>query len=301
MLQRIRRALATARSSWNSTTPSRSATPRTAPWPTACRACRSISAGKQVYFGLAGTNLLDDERTIAVLPARPRALPGIRPDAAGLRTVESEAPGGRRDVVAAAGRRSAHDDDDARPAASGAALRSSMLQLRQTNTVKTVPTDAQVIDPDIQVLLVAQAQHLSDATLYAIDQFVMRGGRLMVMVDPYSEAAGGDAHPHRHAAAPTRRATCKKLFDAWGISSTRTQVVGDLDRRVARARRPRRPRAGGRLRRLVQHPRRHQPQRSGDRRSAAGHRRLARRDRARSRAPTIEFTPLLTSSDAVRA
>ena len=26
--------------------------------------------GQQVYFGLAGTNLLDDERTIAVLPAR---------------------------------------------------------------------------------------------------------------------------------------------------------------------------------------------------------------------------------------
>ena len=34
----------------------------------------------------------------------------------------------------------------------------SAVLLRQTNTVKTVPTDAQVIDPDIQVLLVAEAR-----------------------------------------------------------------------------------------------------------------------------------------------
>ena len=69
------------------------------------------------------------------------------------------------------------------------------MLLRQTNEVKTVATDAQVIDPDIQVLLVAEAQHLSDATLYAIDQFVMRGGRLMVMVDPWSEAMAAAPSP----------------------------------------------------------------------------------------------------------
>ena len=51
-----------------------------------------------------------------LLPAGARALPGIRPDQAGLRTVQSEASGGRRDVVAAAGWRSAPDDDDAGPA-----------------------------------------------------------------------------------------------------------------------------------------------------------------------------------------
>ena len=67
--------------------------------------------------------------------------------------------------------------------------------LRQTNTVKTVATDAQVIHPDIQVLLVAEAQNLSDNTLYAIDQFVMRGGRLMVMVDPWSEAMASQPNP----------------------------------------------------------------------------------------------------------
>ena len=184
--------------------------------------------GVQVYFGLAGTNLEDDERTIAVLPARARTLPGIRPDQADLRTVQPEAAGDRRDVVAAAGWRSArHDDADARAAGAGGQPYASTMLLRQTNQVKTVATDAQVIDPDIQVLLVAEAQNLSDATLYAIDQFVMRGGRLMAMVDPWSEAMA--ATPSPNGMPPTDTSSdLKKLFDAWGIEFDPTKVVGDL-------------------------------------------------------------------------
>ena len=93
--------------------------------------------------------------------------------------------------------------------------------------MKTVATDAQVIDPDIQVLLVAEAQNLSDATLYAIDQFVMRGGRLMVMVDPWSEAMASAPSPTGMPPTDTS-SNLKKLFDAWGIVFDPTKVVGDL-------------------------------------------------------------------------
>jgi ABC-type uncharacterized transport system involved in gliding motility auxiliary subunit len=102
-----------------------------------------------------------------------------------------------------------------------------MLQLRESSTVKTVPLTAQVIDPDVQVLLVAQAQNLSDATLYAIDQFVMRGGRLMVMVDPYSEAQA--AIPTQTGMPPDNTASnLGRLFDAWGITFDPASVVGYL-------------------------------------------------------------------------
>ena len=184
--------------------------------------------GTQVYFGLAGSNLRGRRAHHRVLPAGARALPGIRPDQADLRPVQPEAAGGRRDVVAAAGWRSARNDDgDARPAAAGGQPYASTMLLRQTNQVKTVATDAQVIDPDIQVLLVAEAQNLSDATQYAIDQFVMRGGRLMVMVDPWSEAMA--ATPSPTGMPPTDTGSnLKKLFDAWGIQFDPTKVVGDL-------------------------------------------------------------------------
>jgi ABC-type uncharacterized transport system involved in gliding motility auxiliary subunit len=103
----------------------------------------------------------------------------------------------------------------------------SSVLLRQTNTVKSVPLDAQVIDPDIQVLLVASARNLSEPTMYAIDQFVMRGGKLMVMVDPWSEALA--AVPSPTGMPPTDTSSdLKKLFDAWGIVYDPTQVVGDL-------------------------------------------------------------------------
>ena len=164
-------------------------------------------SGEQVYFGLAGTNLLDDERTIGFF--QPEREPFLEYD---LTRLVYELSNPKRPVVGVMS--SLPLDGDPRTmmmmrntASMGGpgAPYVSMLQLRQFNTVKTVPTDAQVIDPDVQVLLVAQAQNLSDATLYAIDQFVMRGGRLMVMVDPYSEAEAAIPSPERHAAGEHRQ------------------------------------------------------------------------------------------------
>jgi ABC-type uncharacterized transport system involved in gliding motility auxiliary subunit len=84
-----------------------------------------------------------------------------------------------------------------------------------------------VIPPDVTVLLVAQAQNLSDATLYAIDQFVMRGGRLLAMVDPYSETEA--ATPTRDGSPPPHTSSnLQKLFTAWGIRFDAREVVGDL-------------------------------------------------------------------------
>ena len=66
----------------------------------------------------------------------------------------------------------------------------------------------------------------------------------------------------------------KKLFDAWGIEFDPTKVVGDLTGAWRVRAGSGEPNAGGELCRLVQHPRRHQSRRSGDRRSAAGDGRL---------------------------
>ncbi len=183
-------------------------------------------AGTQVYFGLAGSNLEDDERSIAFFqPERERFLEYD------LTKLVYELSNPKRPVVGVMS--SLPLDGDPRmmmmhgqAGDAGQPYAATML-LRQTNQVKTVATDAQVIDPDIQVLLVAEAQHLSDATLYAIDQFVMRGGRLMAMVDPWSEAMA--ATPSPTGMPPTDTGSnLKKLFDAWGITFDPTKVVGDL-------------------------------------------------------------------------
>ncbi len=186
-------------------------------------------SGEQVYFGLAATNLLDDERTVAFF--QPEREPFLEYD---LTRLIYELSNPTRPVLGVMS--SLPLDGDPRMmmmARNNASMGGpgapyvSMLQLRQSYTVKTVATDAQAIDPDVQVLLVAQAQNLSDPTLYAIDQFVMRGGRLMAMVDPASEAEA--ATPTQNGTPPTDTASnLKKLFDAWGITFDPTMVVGDL-------------------------------------------------------------------------
>jgi ABC-type uncharacterized transport system involved in gliding motility auxiliary subunit len=182
--------------------------------------------GSQIYFGLAGTNLEDDERTVPFFQTERERF--LEYD---LTKLVYELSNPKRPVIGVMS--SLPLDGDPRQmmmtqgrGPGGQPYASSVL-LRQTNTVKTVPTTAQVIDPDIQVLLVAEAQNLSPATLYAIDQFVMRGGKLMAMVDPWSEAAA--ATPSQTGMPPEdTHSDLKQLFDAWGIQFDPTKVVGDL-------------------------------------------------------------------------
>ncbi len=184
------------------------------------------NGGNQVYFGLAGSNLEDDERTIPFFQAeRERFLEFD------LTKLIYELSNPKRTTVGVM--TSLPFDGDPRAmmmgggrGAGGQPYASSVL-LRQTNQVKSVPMDAQVIDPDIQVLLVASARELPETTLYAIDQFVMRGGKLMAMVDPWSEALA--AVPNQTGMPPSDTSSdLKKLFDAWGIVFDPTQVTGDL-------------------------------------------------------------------------
>jgi ABC-type uncharacterized transport system involved in gliding motility auxiliary subunit len=185
-------------------------------------------SGEQVYFGLAGENLLDDERTIAFF--QPEREPFLEYD---LSKLIYDLSNPTRPVVGVMSALPLDGDPRAmmmnqgRPGGAGQPYAATTL-LRQTNEVQTVPTDAQVIDPKIQVLLVAEVPNISAATQYAIDQFVMRGGRLMVMVDPWSEAMAAAPSPTGMPPEDTS-SDLPVLFKAWGIEFDPKQVLGDLD------------------------------------------------------------------------
>jgi ABC-type uncharacterized transport system involved in gliding motility auxiliary subunit len=184
------------------------------------------NAGNNVYFGLAGSNLEDDERTIPFFQAEREGF--LEFD---LTKMIYELSNPKKTTIGIMSSLPIDGDPRAMMMGGGQGANGQPYAvetlLQQTDTVKPVPLDAQVIDPDIQVLLVAEAQHLSDATLYAIDQFVMRGGKLMVMVDPWSEALASIPSPTGMPPTDTS-SDLKKLFDAWGIVYDRTQVIGDL-------------------------------------------------------------------------
>lgn len=184
-------------------------------------------SGEQVWFGLVGTNLLDDERTIPFFqPDRERFLEYD------LTRLVWELSNPRRPVLGVMSSLPLNGDPRAmmmrQPGVGQPYVVST--QLRQFYTVRDVPLDAQVIEPEVQVLLVAHAQNLPDATLYAIDQFVMRGGRLIAMVDPHSESQANRPTPGQPPARDTA-SNLDRLLNAWGIEAPSDRVI--LDQRGA--------------------------------------------------------------------
>ena len=109
-------------------------------------------------------------------------------------------------------------------------------ELRKDYTVREVPADTGEIDGDIKTLVVLHPKDLTDKTLFAIDQFVLRGGRLIACVDPFSvadmQANGQQQNPmmmQMGGGAQAGPSTLGKLFDAWGITFDTSKIVADID------------------------------------------------------------------------
>ncbi len=103
-------------------------------------------------------------------------------------------------------------------------------QLDQIFTLRSLTTDLDHIDNDVDVLMLVQPKQLAPKTLYAIDQFVMRGGRLLLFVDPDSGAdtSGRDPSNPLAAAMADHSSDLEPLLHTWGIDYDPTKVIGDL-------------------------------------------------------------------------
>jgi ABC-type uncharacterized transport system involved in gliding motility auxiliary subunit len=107
-------------------------------------------------------------------------------------------------------------------------------EMRSLYEVRTVSPAAESIPADIDVLVLVHPKSLTERTLFAIDQFVLRGGKLLAFVDPLCE---GDIPPDAQRnplslLTAERSSLPEALFRAWGLSMSTESVVGDLDRAV---------------------------------------------------------------------
>ncbi len=101
-------------------------------------------------------------------------------------------------------------------------------ELAKDYDVRAVEPDSDKIDDDIKTLVVLHAKNLSDKALYAIDQFVCRGGRLVACVDPAS-AKEFIAKRAQGGYGGVEPSTLGKLFDAWGVKFAADAVTCDLE------------------------------------------------------------------------
>ncbi|MGD2167423.1 MAG: Gldg family protein, partial [Gammaproteobacteria bacterium] len=102
-------------------------------------------------------------------------------------------------------------------------------QAEQLFDVRTLPEAFETIGDDVEVLWLIHPAGLSEASLYAIDQFVLRGGRMLAFVDPVAESAGG-GNPMM-GQGPPNTSSLEPLFSAWGVEFDPSQVT--VDERLA--------------------------------------------------------------------
>ncbi len=180
----------------------------------------------QFYFGLVGTNATDDQALI----------PFFQPDREefleyDLTKLVYQLANPTRKVV---GLLSTLPLEGSQPMAfmqgQGRSAPWMILDvIREVMQVKPLEKDVTEIPEDVEVLMVVHPKRLSDATLYAIDQFVLRGGRALVFVDPHSEADRVLPNPRNPMGMQgPRNSDLGKVFDAWGIELVKGKVVGDL-------------------------------------------------------------------------
>jgi ABC-type uncharacterized transport system involved in gliding motility auxiliary subunit len=181
--------------------------------------------GDLVYFGLAGTNTIGGKETIPFF-SQDRE-PYLEYDISSLiyRLAHPKKP--KLAIISSL------------PLEQGAGGMAAMLQgrsrpyviyqqLTQTYDTQMLQPNVTSIPADADVLLIAHPPPLNEQQQYAIDQFVLKGGRALIFVDPNSELAGAATQGFQQGGGPTP-SDLPKLFKAWGIAYDAGKVVADRD------------------------------------------------------------------------
>ena len=168
-------------------------------------------SGEQAYLGLAGLNMTDDRE----------ALPFLAPD--------------RIDFLEYDLTRLIHDlanpDKPILKTVGGLPLFGSPQNqfqrwavaedLEEVFEVERSMGEIDRIEADVDVVLLGQPRDLSPRTAYAIDQFALRGGRVIAVLDPFFEEGAAPRQP------PGAFGGVDALLEAWGIAVDAETIVGD--------------------------------------------------------------------------
>jgi ABC-type uncharacterized transport system involved in gliding motility auxiliary subunit len=102
-------------------------------------------------------------------------------------------------------------------------------QVEQLFEIRNLGTDFGSIPEEISVLWIVQPKNIGNATLYAIDQFIMRGGKALIFVDPLADVDPAAPMQGMPQGMPPmgQGSDLPALFDAWGLEFSPADVVAD--------------------------------------------------------------------------
>lgn len=184
--------------------------------------------GGQLYFGLVGTNALDQQQSIPFFQSDKEQF--LEYDLTKLVYSLSNPTKPTVGILGAL-------PLEYGPGGMMAAMRGQaqpyliLEQIKQFFQVKMLdPAKPEEIDDKLATLILAHPKDLSPQAQYAIDQYVLKGGRLIVFADPYSETMAAMPNPMTGRPMPggDQSSLLPELFKAWGIEVEAGKFVADL-------------------------------------------------------------------------
>jgi len=177
-------------------------------------------SGEQVFFGLVGTNTVDESDKIAFF--HPNRESFIEYDLTRLVRNLSNPKKKVVGIISSLPFQGQFTPGGMQPPWPIYTEMSGVFETKMISDVDKIPDD-------VDVLLIAHPAGLDDKTMFAIDQYVLKGGKAVILVDPVPESAprrrtmfgGGMVGPG---------SDLPKLFKAWGIELKPEKVATDADR-----------------------------------------------------------------------
>jgi ABC-type uncharacterized transport system involved in gliding motility auxiliary subunit len=178
--------------------------------------------GDMAYFGLVGTNSVDQEIAIPFFdPGQEQAL-----EYDVTKLVYNLAHPKKRVIGVISGLPIfGKPDPYGRPAQPWTVV----PVLREAFDVRELRADVINIDKDIDTLVVIHPENLPEETQHSIDQFVLKGGKAMVFVDPSAENDSTTPDPDNPTVLPEHKSDLPKLLQAWGLKLVEGKVAADAD------------------------------------------------------------------------
>lgn len=178
--------------------------------------------GDELYFGLAATNSMDDQDGIAFFQPDKESFLEYEISKVIYSLVNSKKP----KVGLMSSMKIQGDVDMATYQMTPPWV--VVAQMEQMFDLITVETTATSLPENLDLLMLVHPKNLADEILFAIDQFVMKGGRLMVFVDPMAELdRPAQANPMMPTQPTQQSSDLNRLLEVWGLKLRKNVVLGD--------------------------------------------------------------------------
>ena len=188
----------------------------------------ATAGGEQIYFGLVGTNTTDQEETIPFFQQNREEF--LEYDITKLVYNLSNT---KKHVIGLITKLPMEGNPMARMQNPNADVQPWFIldEIRKLFEVRTLAATTDKIDPDVDVLMIVHPQGLAPQTLFAIDQFVLGGGKVLAFVDPHCEAQEVRNDPQNPMAAmmANRSSDLGPLLGAWGLDMSKDDVAADRE------------------------------------------------------------------------